>query len=287
MTDLVLDHLMIRARDWKASRAAFMRLGFLMTPLRPNKPMGGDTGKAGSQLALFDSPDDRCLNYFELSSFNPTSAHPMMTEILGGVDGGAMLVHRTGDVDQVRQRWSEAGISSPDPWRISFPTTGSVIGDSFDILFASPASSPIFVNAVRSENLDAYRAREWRDHPNGARSWTKTLIVAPGDTFRPTIEFFKTLLVDAVEDEGEEWSRFRTGPVCMNVVARTEWPGLEMRTEPFIAGVELSVGDIDVVQKLLAASEIDAVHHNGGVHVGARDGAGLCFRFIQAERDSR
>ena len=288
---LVLDHLMLAASDHMSSRIAFERLGFFVTPMRPNSPMGGQDGKpGGSQLILFDSLEDDYLNYLEISSLCKPKADLVMVKVLDRPDGGAMMVSRAWDLDEVEAYWSENSISKAARWAVKFPTTGSVKGTEFDILMAEPDLTPVCINAVWSSDIEGYLAPEWRKHPNTAKRWSKVVVLSPENQIQEHIEFFERAYNQkaSITSEG---ALYDVGQVEFEIISpygfAAAYPGVTPPNNSdgaCIALIVIEVMNIAAVERLFIRNGIVVRSSLSGGLVSDDNGVGCVFEFIPTPR---
>lgn len=278
---------MLAASDHMSSRAAFENLGFLVTPLRPNSPMGGQGGNpGGSQLVLFDSLEGDYLNYLEISSLYKPLADPVMVKVLDRPDGGAMMVSRTWDVDEIEAYWNENNILKAARWAVKFPTTGSVKGTEFDILMAEPDLAPVCINAVWSSDIEGYLSPEWRKHPNTAKRWSKIVVLSPENQIQEDIEFFERAYNQkaSITSEG---ALYDVGQVELEIISphgfAAAYPGVtppNVTDRARVALIAIEVMNMAVAEQLLMRNGIVIRSSLNGGLLSDDNGVGCIFEFI-------
>ncbi|MGL5838961.1 MAG: VOC family protein [Sphingorhabdus sp.] len=284
---LKLDHLMIAACDWQATRAVYERLGFTLSPLRRNAPMGGADGDdGGSQLIMLKGRDSDYLNYLELSTVVPEKASPLLNRLLLDRNGPAMLVNFTNRLDAVQQHWTASNIKS-HRFDASFPQSGTLGGGQFSILIADPDDSPIQIDAVWSSNRDSYRVPEWENHANGALAWTDVYCLCPDESFSQTVAFFQQShnALPHWTDKGR--ATFDMGQVSVHLMTNGQIPldfvpfGIKAESKPIIAGFAIQVQSLERVEGLLQSNAVEYRREHASIVVGPAQADGSLIRFVE------
>jgi hypothetical protein len=288
LSHMKLDHLMIAAADWQFARDAYRRLGFNITPLRRNAPMGGADGSdGGSQLIMLRGRDDSTLNYLEISTAVPAKAAPLMNRILAH-DGPAMMVNFSEQIDETEAAWRDIGYGI-HRFDATFPASGSLGGGTFSIVIIDPDDSTLQVNAVFSSDRSAYQAEEWFHHPNGALAWTDVYCVIPDAEFERVNRFFAQTHNQQTHWVGAGRTTYQQGQVKAHLMSITAMAyefgliGFEAPSRPVIAGYRIAVTRIDDVERLLTGNAIAYQRSLDVVTVGPADTCGSIIQFAQAK----
>ncbi|WP_246263697.1 VOC family protein [Parasphingopyxis algicola] len=276
---------MLCTSDWRVGRQAYERLGFRLTPLRRNAPMGGGDGAdGGSQLVMLGGGRDGILNYLELSTAVPDKAAPLMRQILIH-DGPVMMVHYAADIARFTEHWSSLGVQV-HRFEAAFPASGSLGGGRFDIAIADPQSVPLQFNVVCSTDRSGYRDAEWQVHDNGALAWREVIGVVPDGDLDAVAERHSRLIgIEPVQSE--EGVRFDAGPVDIRLIAASmaeaEWRdiGFQTRAAPQIAGLRITVRDLATFEKLMTSRGVACLRSGDTVLVGPQDAAGSVMLFSE------
>jgi hypothetical protein len=283
---LLLDHLMISAQDWRAAHAAYERLGFKVTDLRRNAPMGGADGSdGGSQLIMLRGHDPSILNYLELSTAVPGKAAPAVAAILGRGDGPAMLVNFCEQIDLVQSEWQARSIKSY-AFEASFPASGTLGGGKFKIVIADPAASLVCVDAVFSADRSGYASSEWLEHENGAIAWSRVYCVAEGDELRALCDFLATIHGKDFVAVPSGWHEFALGQVRVCVMGRDALAErlaidpLRLRQGAQIAGFSIECADLPRVRKLFDSRGVAYRERFGALVVSPEDACGSVIEFV-------
>ncbi|MEO0419437.1 MAG: VOC family protein [Pseudomonadota bacterium] len=282
---LPLDHLMICASDWRVGRNLYERLGFTLTPLRKNAPMGGSDGaEGGSQLIMLGGGNGEILNYLEISTAVPESAAPLMRRILNH-DGPAMMVHFSEQITKVSEAWADLGVNV-HRFEAAFPSSGSLGGGRFEIAVADPRSVPLQLNVVHSEDRNGYLDPDWQAHKNGALAWRDVYCVIPDAKFDSVVKRHSQLVsIEPVVDECE--AIFDAGPVDIRLLTASKaeivWQAIrfESRANPYIAGLRITVRDLSALEGLLLSSGINYAHGNEEILIGPQEAVGGVIVFSE------
>ncbi|MAM74687.1 VOC family protein [uncultured Tistrella sp.] len=181
-----LDHLMISTPDLPAIRACYQRLGFSVTPMRTNEPMGGGRtgGRGGNHLVLFRPTDDRMTNFLEFAYADPAHAVPYMRDLLGRRPALAMIVHAATDLRALDAGWQAAGFPPCMYYELDTdyrdPEDGTVDRIHFRVLVPDAPRGPLTFNACEVMDRSHYLRPGWIAHENGAEYWAAAT-VATGD----------------------------------------------------------------------------------------------------------
>jgi Glyoxalase-like domain len=282
-----LDHLMIAAADWRAARQAYTRLGFKVTELRRNVPMGGaDGSEGGSQLIMLRGFDDRAMNYLELSTTVPAKAAPLMNRILRA-DGPAMLVNFSEQIGATEKKWRDMGLRL-HRFDASFPSSGSLGGGVFSIVIIDPEDSPLQINAVFSPDRSAYHVQEWFTHENGALGWTDVYCLIPDADFDRVDRFYAE--AHNVECDLRETGRttYLSGQVKVHLISHSARAVDLINFEsPFlnhtvIAAFRIAVADVDKLEQIFKRNAVTYCRNLDVITVGPSETCGSVIQFAQA-----
>ncbi len=258
--DLKLDHLMIAAQSHQAAAKAYEALGFKVTPLRQNGPMGGAEGDdGGSQLIMFAGRRNDYLNYLEISTTFKPKALPLMNRILQQ-DGVAMMVNFCNNISQIKEHWAGEGYEL-HYFEGEFPSSGSLGGGKFEILIPDPESVPIQINAVFSSNREGYNAPEWQDHPNGAIALTEVRCVSNSAEIGSVAKFIEASHDIGKVDETGGGFRFDLGQI--QVKLDTD----ETVKSPKIGGFQILVTSLAGCRELLSRNGVSFQEYDDRVFV--------------------
>lgn len=282
------DHLMIATDDHVAAAATYARLGFLVSPFRPNRPMGGDGGRGGSRLVLLDAGVDDRGNYLELSCADPVAGTPLLKRLLR-TPGPAMIVHSTLDIEATRAAWAAARIPAPYYFDAEFPTTGTIGGSRVRILIADPERVPYPVNVVQFSTLEPYRQPNWRRHPNGARRWARVTCLAETAALDRATEFFERLYGRVARERGPGSRTVACDRVEVRIATRDalrEDYGSRVLAETEldsarILGFTLEVEDLEATRARLAEGGTRALDLADRVVVPPGAAGGSLIEFVQ------
>jgi N2-acetyl-L-2,4-diaminobutanoate deacetylase len=285
---LKLDHLMIAARNWQKARAVYERLGFTVSPLRRNIPMGGGDGDdGGSQLIMFQGRDRSHLNYLELSTIVAEKAAPLVRRILHRGEGPAMLVNFTAELDAVQQHWASLNIRS-QRFNASFPQSGTLGAGKFSILVVEPDDSPIQIDAVWTSDHDNYRVAEWQNHPNGALAWTETYCCCPDNSFKETVSFFQAAHGVTARHRTATIATFNMGQVTVHILTQAQAASdfaplqIKMGDKPVIAGFAIQVTSLQKLEVLLLTNGVRFTRTSDSILITADQADGSFIRFIES-----
>ncbi len=183
-----LDHPMLKVHDLAEARRTFRQLGFTVTPLRSNDPMGGGRtgGKGGNHMVMLTPQTPGTTNMLELAYADPTHAWPALKTLLGGPEGLALMVHSPRDAGELRQEWEAAGIACDPVFEVHThyqdPETGQEDLIHFRVAQPSGRDWIIPFGAAEIQDFRHYLREDWRQHANGAIYWSDiTLIVSADD----------------------------------------------------------------------------------------------------------
>ena len=170
-----LDHPVIGVRDLAAGRAAYEKLGFIVPP-RGRHPQWG-TGNWCIQFAG---------DYLELRGLIDPQPVPAVRELqafLARREGLMGIAFGTTGAEQSRVSLAAAGLH-PTPLRPltrDFELPEGTLPVSFELCFLPREETPGLMHVVICGHLTPERLRrpEWLLHPNGAKSVTGLVAVAP------------------------------------------------------------------------------------------------------------
>lgn len=277
------DHLMIATFDHDLAIKAYSDLGFKVRPVRQLAPMGGGSagGDGGSAAVLLRARTPGCANYLELAKADPTTAMPMMQDILCEAEGPAMLVHATLDPDRLAKEWIALGV---DMHRVRLSLTPFGEGPPVDLeVFLVPkGQAPFAFNACWYSSPYDFEREEWRDHPNGALHWTGFSFPVDDDVFSVSVKRFMQLYGVSPSTPNSDTAGFRLGETALTIWKRSAFQR-KYGTGADGGLVHIAVRSIPQLTTFLSERQIDFAGVDKVIKVDGRYANGTHLLFEQAE----
>ncbi len=187
-----LDHVMCGMVDVAQSRAAFERLGFVVTPYSRARMMGG-----GNALIELRANDPASVNFVELAHMNdPATADRFVRKMLQPGEGIRTLVHLVDDPDDTYEAWTSAGLTVARPTtfrRVTQLATGEAMEFEATVVLPEPGQAAVNFNAYSTTTPDLYRRPDLQAHPNRARHWGAVSACLPDRDVQPTVDLFERI----------------------------------------------------------------------------------------------
>lgn len=291
-----LDHPMLKVHDLEQARQAFQRLGFTVTPLRSNEPMGGGStgGLGGNHMVMLTPQTDGTTNMLELAYADPAHAWPALQTLLGGPEGIALLVHSPRSAVALRDEWEAAGIECDPVFEVRNTFTDPETGhqDLIHFRVAQPSGRDWLIpfGAAEIFDFEHYLRADWRAHDNGAIFWSDIELIVPASAIESGLAHLrKVYAVDpALQADGTH--RLQIHRLRLHLLnheqARERHPGISLRTrdaEICHTALTIQVADVAATRQLLEERRVPhAVRDDGSLAVAPAEACGTLLNFVQA-----
>jgi hypothetical protein len=283
-----IDHLVLSVGDLAAAGDFFARAGFTLTP-RAEHPFG-----TANRLAIMDG------NFLELLATSAPALIPphrpghysvpaQHQSLLARRQGPSFLVLESVDARADHARFLAAGLPASAPLdfqRLAGQPDGTQATMSFSlVIVADPgmADAPHFV--CQQHTPEHFWHAAYQSHANGARRISEAVLVA--DDPGALAPYYAGLVApDAVHLDGAALA-VETARGCVLVLPPSglgpRFAGIEVPVaapRPYIAGLQVTVGDLERAASCLAAGGIAFARADGRLRVAPAVAFGAALEFV-------
>jgi catechol 2,3-dioxygenase-like lactoylglutathione lyase family enzyme len=280
-----IDHLVLAVRELEAARAAFVRLGFTLTPVARH-PWGTVNSLAqfdGAFLELLAVADPAQIPEPTKTSF---SFGAFNRRFLEAGEGLSMLVLKSADPAADRAAFSAEGLAVYEPFRFERVAKAPDGGErkvAFSLTFTSePRLKRAGFFTCQHHYPENFWRAEYQHHANGARRIVSAVLVTrdPADFheflthFTGQREILSTSL--GVSFDLGDGSRVEV----MSPLAFRAFFGIETEVDPrrFMAW-RVGVADVAATRDVLKANGVAIAERDGRLVVGPADANGAVLSF--------
>jgi catechol 2,3-dioxygenase-like lactoylglutathione lyase family enzyme len=267
-----IDHAVILTRDLDRAHAAYVRLGFTLTP------RGHHTLGSQNHCIVFER------DYLELMAVpQPHPALQSFVDYLAGGEGLGALALATEDAGAAQAELVEAGVAADPPLDLSRPVEG--LGDaSFRIAQLPVAQTPgCRTFACQHFTPEIVWRAEWQCHANGVAGISAIAVIVdePDAAVARYAQVFDTR---PQQVDGGILVPTGGAPVALGSRERLEQRlpgvGLPPRAPSVIAAVFLRVADRDRAAEVLRAGGVRPIRlEDGAWAVSTEDACGVALVF--------
>ncbi|GAA4252285.1 VOC family protein [Azospirillum formosense] len=273
-----IDHLVIVVRDLEKAQDAYRRMGFTISPMGRHGEL-----KSANHTLMFGAGD-----YLELLAIE--QPHPFtafFSDVLKTREGIAAAALKTDDARAAQRLLVEAGYPAGEP--VEFGRPVELPGGAQQARFTTTAIDGVpewggRVFLCQHHTRDVVWRPELIQHDNTVTGLA-ALVVAADDP-DATASSYARLFGTAVETRGPA-RVVPTGsaPIVVADPAALQWgwtgdPALAV-PRPFLAGVVLTVADLERAQQALQKSKFPTVVGNGVLRVSSASACGAMLAFAK------
>jgi len=283
-----IDHLVLAVNDLEATREAYRRMGFTLTPPAQH-PWGTANSLVqlqGNFLELLAVADPAKIpapepGRFSFGAFNQT--------FLKKREGLSMLVFQSADSRRDQAEFKARGLDTYEPFEFSRQAKlpdGSSKTVAFSLAFVTEPRMPDAAFFTCQQHAPEFFGKpEYQRHANGAHSVVEVVMLAndPGGF----AEFFSKLVEPGAITRSEGTLRVALGEGSLTMLDATRlpqrFPGIRLRDvirKPHFVGYSIAVADLGVIEDLLEQNEVPHTRSGDRLQIAAEHGFGAVVEFV-------